>query len=111
MKELEFNDTRILLGENAQDNWDIIDFESNHIWLHLDSFPSCHVIICYETPDDETILYAAELCKSKTKQKTLRDIKVCYTKCSNLKKGNEIGSVHYKSKRQVKRIMVTRVVF
>jgi len=47
MKELEFNDTRILLGENAQDNWDIIDFESNHIWLHLDSFPSCHVIICH----------------------------------------------------------------
>ena len=110
MKELEFNDTRILLGENAQDNWDIIDFESNHIWLHLDKFPSCHVIICDETPNDETIMFAGELCKSKTKQKTLKDIKVCYTKCSNLNKGADIGSVSYKSKRHVKRIMVTRIM-
>ena len=110
MKELDFNDTRILLGENAQDNWDIIDFESNYIWLHLDKFPSCHVIICDETPNDDTIMFAGELCKSKTKQKTLKDIKVCYTKCSNLNKGADIGSVSYKSKRQVKRIMVTRIM-
>jgi|TARA_B110000967_G_C18845577_1_gene541768 predicted ribosome quality control (RQC) complex YloA/Tae2 family protein len=106
MKELEFNETNIVLGENAQDNWDIIDFNSNHIWLHLDSFPSCHVIIQHESPDNEVIMYAAELCKSKTKYKNLKNVKVCYTKCSNLVKGTDIGSVIYKSKRQVKRVMV-----
>ena len=106
MKELEFNDTIIILGENAQDNWNIIDFESDYIWLHLDSFPSCHVIICDECPDNETIMYASELCKSKTKYKNLKNVKVCYTKCSNLKKGSDVGSVIYKSKRQVKRVMV-----
>ena len=106
MKELEFNDTIIILGENAQDNWNIIDFESDYIWLHLDSFPSCHVIICDESPDNETIMYASELCKSKTKYKNLKNVYVCHTKCSNLKKGNDVGSVVYKSKRQVKRVMV-----
>jgi predicted ribosome quality control (RQC) complex YloA/Tae2 family protein len=106
MKELEFNDTIIILGENAQDNWNIIDFESDYIWLHLDSFPSCHVIIYDESPDNETLLYASELCKSKTKYKNLKNVYVCYTKCSNLKKGSDVGSVIYKSKRQVKRVMV-----
>lgn len=106
MKELNFNDISILLGENAQDNWDIIDFESNDIWFHLNSFPSCHVIVCNESLDNETLMYAAELCKSKTKYRNLRNVKVCYTKCNNLKKGNEIGSVIYKSKRKVNTITV-----
>jgi predicted ribosome quality control (RQC) complex YloA/Tae2 family protein len=106
MKELNFNENNILLGENAQDNWNIIDFESNDIWLHLDSFPSCHVIICNENPDNETLMYAAQLCKSKTKYRNLKNVKVCYTKCSNLKKGGDIGSIIYKSKRKVNRVMV-----
>ena len=41
-----------------------------------------------------------------TNAKNLKNVKVCYTKCSNLKKGSDVGSVIYKSKRQVKRVMV-----
>ena len=106
MKEFEINDIVVVLGQCAQENWDIIDFESDFIWLHLNSFPSCHVIIQDESPDNETLQAAAELCKENTKYRNLKNIKVCYTKCSNLKKGSDIGSVIYKSKRQVKTISV-----
>ena len=93
MKEFEINDIVVVLGQCAQENWDIIDFESDFIWLHLNSFPSCHVIIQDESPDNETLQAAAELCKENTKYR-------------NLKKGSDIGSVIYKSKRQVKTITV-----
>lgn len=106
MKKDLFNETTIILGENAQDNWNIIDFESDYIWLHLNSFPSCHIIIQDENPDNETLMYAAELCKENTKYRNLRNLKICYTKCNNLKKGTDIGSVIYKSKRQVKTVLV-----
>lgn len=106
MKTEVYLDTTIIIGENAQDNWDIIDFESNYIWLHLNSFPSCHIIINDVNIDNDILLYAAQLCKHNTKYKNLKDIKVCYTRCSNLKKGSDIGSVIYKSKRKVNTITV-----
>ena len=101
-----FNDTVILIGQNAQENWDLIDFESDFIWLHLNSFPSCHVIIKDENPDNDTLQVAAEMCKENTKYRNLKNLKICYTKCSNLKNGSDVGSVIYKSKRQVKTILI-----
>mgnify|MGYP001164135378 CR=1 FL=1 len=106
MKEFDFENTKIVLGQTAQENWDLIDFDSDFIWLHLNSFPSCHVIIEDENPSNEVLQYAANLCKNNTKYKNLRNLKVCHTKCSNLKKGTDVGSVFYKSKRKVKTITV-----
>ena len=106
MKSEYYNDTKIIIGENAKDNWDIIDFESDNIWLHLNSFPSCHVVIKDNNPDDEVLNYAAALCKENTKYKNLKNLKICYTKCNNLIKGDKPGSVSYKSKRQVKVIKI-----
>ena len=106
MRSEIFNDTVILIGQNAQENWDLIDFESDFIWLHLNSFPSCHVIIKDENPDNDTLQVAAEMCKENTKYRNHRNLKICYTKCSNLKKGPDVGSVTYKSKRQVKTILI-----
>jgi predicted ribosome quality control (RQC) complex YloA/Tae2 family protein len=106
MRSEIFNDTVILIGQNAQENWDLIDFESDFIWLHLNSFPSCHVIIKHENPDNDTLQVAAEMCKENTKYRNLKNLKICYTKCSNLKKGSDVGSVIYKSKRQVKTILI-----
>ena len=106
MKTLEFNDTTIIIGENAQENHDIINFKCDHIWLHLKSFPSCHVVIKDNNPDDEVLNYAAALCKENTKYKNLKNLKICYTKCNNLIKGDKPGSVSYKSKRQVKVIKI-----
>lgn len=106
MKEEVFNETTIIIGKNAQENWDIIDFDSDDIWLHLNSFPSCHVIIKDNDPDIETITYAAKLCRDNTKYKNLKNLKVCYTKCNNLNKGKDPGSVTYKSKRKVNTILL-----
>lgn len=106
MKQEEYMNTTIIIGENAQDNWDIIDFESEYIWLHLNSFPSCHVIIKNTNINNNILLYAAHLCKHYTKYRNLKNVKVCYTKCNNLKKGSDIGSIVYKSKRKVNTITV-----
>jgi predicted ribosome quality control (RQC) complex YloA/Tae2 family protein len=106
MKRENYNGTSIIVGQNAQENWDIIDFQSSFVWLHLNSFPSCHVIIESENPDEDIMAFAAQLCKENTKYKNLKNLKVCYTKCSNLQKGIDIGSVVYKSKRQVKTITI-----
>ena len=106
MKTDEYNNNKIIIGQTAKENWDIIDFECDYIWLHLNSFPSCHVIIENDNPDEDTLTYAAELCKSNTKYRNLKNLKVCYTKCNNLKKGSDVGSVIYKSKRKVKTITI-----
>ena len=106
MKQEEYMNTTIIIGENAQDNWDIIDFESEYIWLHLNSFPSCHVIIKNTNINNNILLYAAQLFKHYTKYRNLKNVKVCYTKCNNLKKGSDIGSIVYKSKRKVNTITV-----
>lgn len=106
MKVEEFNDTTIILGQNAQENWNLINFDCDYIWLHLNSFPSCHVIIEDNNPEQEVLEYAAQLCKDNTKYRNLKNLKICYTKCNNLKKGKDIGSVVYKSKRQVKTILM-----
>ena len=106
MKTELFNNVEIIIGQNAQENWNMIDFESDYVWLHLNSYPSCHVIIKDDSPDIETILFAAELCRVNTKYKNWRNLKVCYTKCSNLKKGPDVGSVVYKSNKQVKTVLI-----
>ena len=104
MKVEEINDITIIIGQNAQENWNLINFDCDYIWLHLNSFPSCHVIIKDNNPDQEVLEYAAQLCKDNTKYRNLKNLKICYTKYNNLKKGIDIGSVIYKSKRKVKTI-------
>ena len=106
MKTEEFNDIQIIIGQNARENWDIINFGCDFIWLHLNSFPSCHVIIEDNDPDQEVLEYAAQLCKNNTKYRNLKNLKICYTKCNNLKKGTDAGSVIYKSKRKVKTLLI-----
>ena len=101
------DDTVILLGENAQDNLDIIDIANpNWIWLHLKSFPSAHVIIQSTDPTERDILWAAELCKKSTKYKNIRNLKISYCPIKNLKKGSDIGSVSYISNRIVRDIKI-----
>ena len=106
VKTFEKDNIKIFVGENAEENWELIDLDENYLWFHLNSFPSCHVIIEHEDPDEELIKYAAQLCKENTKYKNLKDLKICYTFCKNLIKAEKIGSVFYKSKRKVKTIKI-----
>ncbi len=106
MKEEIMNECIIRLGQNAQENWDLVDSDPTFTWFHLNSYPSCHVVIDSIDPTIEELRYAANLCKSNTKYRNLVNLKICYTKCGNLKKGTAIGSVTYKSNRKVKYIVV-----
>ncbi len=100
------------VGENAKDNWDLLsESKGNYLFFHLRSFSSCYLILecdyknLYNIPND-IIIKAAELCKSKTKYKNMRDIKVDYTFCNNVKRGEAIGEVVYKSNKQVKCVKI-----
>jgi predicted ribosome quality control (RQC) complex YloA/Tae2 family protein len=107
MKMETFEEKIIKIGQSAKENWDLIDNSNkNYIWLHLDSFPSCHIVIEDENPSNELLLEGARLCKDNTKYRNLKNLKICYTNISNLIKGNEIGSVSYKSNRKVKYIQL-----
>ena len=101
MKEYIENGIVIKVGENATENWKLINTNPNFIWLHLDSFPSCHVIIESEKPPKNVIPAGAIQCKYNTKYKHIPNIRVCATTCGNLKKGKEVGSVIFKSKHKV----------
>ena len=106
MKTVKFNEVEIIVGQNCQENWDLIDKMSESVWLHLKSFPSCHVFIKKSDPDIITIEYAANLCKENTKYKNLPNIKVNYTPVNNVIKAEKVGSVYFRSNRKVKSITI-----
>ena len=96
MKSFTFNNIQFLLGQNAQENWDILEeaqkINSDYIWFHLNSFPSGFVIMysSLNTINDcccnDFLYYGANLCKLNSKYKTLNDLKICYTAVKNLSK-------------------------
>ncbi len=51
MKIETFVEKIVKIGQNSRENWNLIENSNqNYIWLHLDSFPSCHVVIEDENP-------------------------------------------------------------
>lgn len=111
MKTITFNNINYIIGQNAQENWDILDeantINPDYIWFHLNSFPSCYVIM-YSTLEDLLdnscniyLNYGAELCKNNTKYKNMRDIKICYTSLKKLKKTQKIGEVIVSGKKNI----------
>ena len=94
------------VGENCKENWELLEAaDDKNYFFHLSSFPSCYVILeCYKEPDLDTIRSAAEICRSHTKYRNLKNLKVDYCPCSNLTKGDKVGEVIFKSKRKVKKI-------
>jgi predicted ribosome quality control (RQC) complex YloA/Tae2 family protein len=114
MKEILFNvmednheikNIKIKLGENAKENWNILkNVNDNYWWLHLDAYPSGHIIIENENPPKEIIEEAMILCKNNTKYKNLKNLYFFMTQIKNLKKGDEIGEVYFKNKKKIKKI-------
>jgi predicted ribosome quality control (RQC) complex YloA/Tae2 family protein len=105
MKIVLIQDKKSMIGSNAKENWELLNLsKSTDVFFHLSSFPSCYVILENETdkyPSEDIIKEASILCKSNTKYKNMRDIKVDYTFCSNVIKGEVVGQVYYKSNRKV----------
>lgn len=99
---------KILVGTNDKENDELISKynDTNYIWFHLKSFPSAHCIILDNTPSEEVITIASNICKNSTKYRNLKHVKVNYTQMSNINKANKLGSVTYISNRKVKVLTV-----
>jgi len=109
MKEVINLETIYWIGCNAQDNWDIInESEQNWLWIHLDKFPSGHVIICKEssTITDKEILYACDLCRQHSKYKNIYPLSFVYSEIKNLILGKDIGSVFFKSNKRTNKKII-----
>ena len=108
MKTIEIDNIKCFVGGNAVENWQILESaKPAHLFFHLASFSSCYVIGEIDVlPDLETIKKMAECCKTNTKYKNIAKIKVDYTLCSNVFKGEKVGEVYYKSNKKVNKIVV-----
>lgn len=113
MKEIFIENIKCKIGNNAQENWNLLEMASdNHLFFHLSSFPSCYVILELEDEIKDFFILnkilekAALECKLNTKYKNLKNIKVDYCLVSNVIKGDILGEVYYKSNRKIKNIMV-----
>ena len=97
MKQIYNNEILCIVGSNSKENWQIFDeSDENNILFHLSSFPSCYVILKNELPSNETLKDAAKLCKMNTKYKNIPNLKVDYTQCKNIIKGDKEGALFIK---------------
>ncbi len=111
MRETIYNDIKYVIGQNAKENYNILDqaykINSDYIWFHLNSFPSCFVIMystLYELKPnniDDYLTHGANLCKQNTKYRNFADLKICYTQLKKLKKTNKIGEIIISGKRNI----------
>lgn len=92
----------INIGSNAKENWILIDNSyPDDLWLHLDNYPSAHVVISQKTNNSNEIFYpnqiiaiGSDYCKFYSKHgKKSHKVKIVYTEIKNLKKGKEVGDV------------------
>ncbi len=82
--------TEILVGKNNYQN-DRLTFKTaafNDIWLHTKEIPGSHVILrtAGTTPDEETLLLAAQLAVHFSQAKGSSKVPVDYTECRYVKK-------------------------
>ena len=113
MKTNELNNIKYYVGQNARENWQILDtamsINNNYIWFHLNSFASPYVIM-YATLDDlvgtdisicQYLQYGAELCKANSKYKFMKDIKIMYVSIKKLTKTEKVGEVDVSGKSKI----------
>jgi|APSaa5957512493_1039668.scaffolds.fasta_scaffold39960_2 predicted ribosome quality control (RQC) complex YloA/Tae2 family protein len=92
-------DNIIILGENDKENSDIIKTaKQNQYWFHLKSNPSPHAILETDEPTQNEINYVANIVKSKSKLKNLKNVKIIYTLIKNIRLTNKLGCVQIKKK-------------
>lgn len=94
MKEYQNNNINFYVGENAKDNWNMLEkFQQNHIWFHLDKFSSPYVIMESNDLSKTNLIFGANLCKENSSYKNLKKIKIIYCSLKQLKKCSKIGEV------------------
>ena len=107
MKSYVYKNINFIIGNNAKENWQILDnmkhLNEDYLWFHLNSFASPYVIMnctknemekMYDKNEIKEILeFGAKLCKDNSKYKLLNDLKILYMPLKKLEKGNKIGEV------------------
>jgi predicted ribosome quality control (RQC) complex YloA/Tae2 family protein len=88
------------IGQNAQDNFEIIDkADPEYFWFHVHDSSSAHIIVSIpETVDKKEQRYVikkgAELAKQHSSKKSEKNVSIVYTKIKNVSKTDTIGTVH-----------------
>ena len=107
MKTFTVEEIGIILGENANENEQVInESHPDFIWLHLDKFPSGHVVIQSNVVSQQILQIAAQKCLENTKYKNLKNISVIFTTISNLKFTEKKGEVEFRSNRKTSRFKI-----
>lgn len=102
MKEFIENEIKYLVGENAQDNWNLLVSAKkqnlNWLWFHLDNLASPYVVVCATLNKLKAvqsskicIQRAGELCKEYSKFSKLGNVGVIYTELKHVRKGETVG--------------------
>lgn len=101
------------IGNNAQDNFDIIDqADPSDLWFHVKDHSSCHVIANISEITDKIksnkklkqyiIKKGAVLCKQNTnKFVSTKNLEIIYTNIENIEKTNVLGQVHTKQSKVI----------
>lgn len=98
------NKYEIIIGENAQDNWNIIKQSNDEdIWFHIDDYPSSHVILKINELNTniktkiitkQLLKYCGKLCKIHSKYSNVKNLNIIYTKIKYVKLGKNVGEVY-----------------
>lgn len=95
------------IGQNAADNFDIIDAaDPHHLWFHLAGQSSCHVIAAIpNTIDRKEIRYivkqGAVLCKQHSRCASQKNISITYARICDVQKTDVIGTVIVQNQKTV----------
>ena len=112
MREIEYQNYIFYIGQNAKENWELLDkfskINDEYIWFHLNSFASPYVIVnttINELSDislkNDILNYGSQLCKDYSKYKFLSNLKIIYTSLKKLKKTDKTGEVLITGKKNI----------
>ncbi len=98
MKSFQFQNLTFIVGTSARDNWDILSrAEKENWWVHLDNYPSAHVIVDTDVePSAEELAFAKQCILDQT-PKAPRSARCVYAQCCWLKRGTAVGEVIIKA--------------
>lgn len=104
MKQFAFDEFIFKLGNNAQENNQLLDeANQNDIWLHLENHPSPHgILFAEEIPNKNIIYQCAEEIKNNSKLKNQKNVKIMFTQRRFIKKTNTLGTVIVSKKNIIK---------
>lgn len=109
MRVFQVNEVLYIMGNDAKENWKILDdAKDNDVWVHLSGYPSSYIIIKNMNQsvklNMEAIIYAGQLCKHYSKHKHIKNLKMCYLEAKYVSKGKITGQAKCSRAPEIKMI-------